>query len=77
MTSTQKTMDSPTQPDLFAVDTRPAPGVIVVNQWMVAETIALVDAKQREADERRFGASRFDAATLSLFDEPTDRVSRR
>lgn len=73
MTTVQKTMDShANQPDLFAVDVRPAPREAVVNQWAVAETIALVDARQREDDERRHGGARFDTATLSLFDDSTE-----
>lgn len=50
------------QPDMFW------PGVMT-DQWAVAEAVALVDARQRELDDRRFGGVRLDAATLSLFDD--------
>ncbi len=53
------------QPDLFRSNLLPSwPDALAV-----AEAVALVDARQREMDERRHGGVRLDAATLSLFDD--------
>lgn len=64
----QEKSTNPTQPDLFPSSFQSSsPIEMMVNTWQVAEAIAIVDARQRESDERRH--PRPDAATLSLFDD--------